>query len=77
MLKKATAAAGLVIGAAAGALLLSSPAHASGRGDDPDVNAQQQKQAVSVTANNVNKNTLANHNTIRNKASLLDLLSGF
>ncbi|GAA4140630.1 hypothetical protein [Actinomadura keratinilytica] len=77
MLKKAAATAGLAIGAAAGALLLSSPAHAGVRGEDPDVNAQQQKQAVSVTANNVNKNTLANTNTIRNKASLLDLLTGF
>ncbi|MBX6721667.1 MAG: hypothetical protein IRY92_00305 [Dactylosporangium sp.] len=70
MLKKACAAAGLAIGAAAGALLLSSPAQAAPRGGE-DINAQAQKQSVAITANNTNTNTNTATATSTANASLL------
>lgn len=70
MLKKACAAAGLAIGAAAGALLLSSPAQAAPRGGE-DINAQAQRQTVTITANNTNTNTNTATATATANASLL------
>ncbi|GAA4092327.1 hypothetical protein [Actinomadura miaoliensis] len=60
MFKKTFAAASLVVGAAAGALLLSSPAQADGRREVPHV----------INVYNTNTNTNTNNNDNKNMATV-------